>query len=777
MKTMILKAGLLSALLLAQGVAATSLPAEPERFSGHVGRTWKDADPPHLPVLLAAADDAPNVLVVMLDDVGFGQFSVSGGGVPAPAMERLAREGVVYNRFHTAGVCSPTRAALLTGQSGHVAGFGVVAEMATGYAGYTGMLPGHSATIAEILRQHGYATAMFGKNHNTPPWEAGPGGPFDRWPTRLGFDYFYGFNGWGTSQWQPTLIENTRSLPPPEDPDYHMSTDLADRAIAWVRTLRAADERKPFFLYLAPGATHAPHHAPREWIERFRGQFDAGWDRYREQTFARQKRMGIIPESAELTARSDLIPAWDSLDAEQQYALARQMEVFAAFGAHVDHEVGRVIEAVRALPDGDNTLIIYIVGDNGASAEGGLQGELNELASANGLYARSAAQMRDPEVIEQLGARQYNHNFSMGWAWAMNTPFQYYKQVVSHLGGIRNPLIVSWPRHMRGRGGVREQFHFVSDIAPTILDAVGIEAPRRVNGVPQRPMEGISMLYSFGDADARGRRRTQYFEMAGNRSLYEDGWFASATLVADLKDPRRHERDPDQVQWALYHLDEDYAQARDVAAEHPQRLQALRERWWAEAARNDVLPLDWRTRQRLLDVKRPNPAAGRTRFVYPAGFTGLPEMLAPSVLNRHWQVTADGQFDPAHDGMLITQGGQTGGWALYVLDGRLVFDYNYSLVWQQQIESELPIPADTRQLSLRFRYDAKAGVRGAGGRVDLYADRRRIGGGRLDETVTNVFSLSDGLDVGHDHGSPVSERYPFPFPYQGRLDTVTLELK
>lgn len=555
--------GALLALLVLSRLAfgQSVLPLPEQRFPGDVGRTYRSSEPAAFPQPVRPPKGAPNMVVILLDDVGFGQFSVFGGGVPAPNMEKLAQEGIRYNRFHTAGICSPTRAALLTGRNPHNAGFGLVAELATGYVGYVGAIPRSTATVAEVLRQHGYATAMFGKNHNTPAWEGGPAGPFHHWPNAQGFDYFYGFNGWGTSNWQPLLYENTRPAPPSRDPNYHLTTDLANHAIDWVRAVKSSDPERPFLLYFATGATHAPHHAPKEWIARFKGKFDQGWDRYREETFARQKALGVIPANTKLTPRPAFIPAWDSLSPEQQRLFARQMEIFAGFGAHTDHEVGRVLEAVRALPDADNTLIVYIVGDNGASAEGGATGEINEIAPANGLHAEGAF---TPEVVAALGGPKYNNHFAWGWAWAMDTPFQYYKQVVSHLGAIRNPLIVSWPARIKADGAVRSQFHHVIDIAPTLLEAAGIEAPVSVNGVAQKPVDGGSMLASFIDPKAPERRLTQHFEVFANRGIYHRGWFASAPLAVNPADPDRARLDPDKLTWELYNLVDDFSQAVDL---------------------------------------------------------------------------------------------------------------------------------------------------------------------------------------------------------------------
>jgi arylsulfatase len=759
--------------LAAMAWGQSSLPVPDPVFGGKVGRTIRDSDAPTFPAAVRPPRGAPNIVLVMLDDVGFGQYSVFGGAVPSPALERLAREGLRYNRFHTAGICSPSRAALLTGRNPHKAGFGNVAELSTGYDGYSGVIPRSTATVAEVLRQHGYATAMFGKNHNTPSWEGGPAGPFNHWPTGLGFEYFYGFNGWGTSQWQPALFENTRPVAPSSDPRYQLTADLVDHAIAWMHNVKTTSGDQPFFLYMAPGATHAPHHAPPEWIARFKGQFAMGWDEYRRITFERQKKLGVIPADAQLTARPSLIQAWDTYSQEQRRLLAHEMEVFAAFGAYADHEVGRLLDAVRELPDANNTLVIYVVGDNGASAEGGPLGEVNEIAAANGVHADFT-----PEVTAGLGGPLYNNHFARGWAWAMNTPFKYYKQLVSHLGAIRNPLIVSWPERIKQPGGLRTQFYDIVDIAPTLLDAAGIAMPEYVNGIGQKRLDGTSMLSSFTDAHAPESRATQYFEVFGNRGIYHEGWFASAPLELDPGRPDRSARDPDKVSWELYDLSTDFSQGTDLAEREPARLRALQDLWWAEAAKNDVLPLDWRAGERLAGIKRPGSVAEVKHFSYYPGLVGLPESIAPNLRNRSWKILARGQFSPQAQGMLITQGGNPGGWALYIQNGRLVFDYNYAQAAHYRVESQ-PLPAHSTSLEARFRYDGRPGKDlGAGGELTLWSDNVEIGTGRLEKTLKFVFSVLEGLDVGADYGSPVSDRYPFPFPFHaGELRCVSIDLE
>lgn len=766
-----LRVALLSAALVVPAHAEpvrTELPIREQPFEGTVGRTFRDSSPPPVLRPVQAPQGAPNIVVIMLDDAGFAQYDIFGGAVPSVALARLAGEGLRFNRFHTAGICSPTRAALLTGRNPHNAGVGIVTELSNGYDGYTGIIPQTTATIARVLRDNGYSTAMFGKNHNTPLSQTGPTGPFTHWPNALGFEYFYGFNAWGTSQFQPLLMENNRALPPQQDPDYQLTEDLADRAISWLQTAEAADSDRPYFLYFATGATHAPHHAPREWIDRFAGQFDGGWDAYREEAFARQKALGVVPQDAALSARPDLIPAWDSLPAETRRINARQMEVFAGFAAYTDYQIGRIVDAVRAMPDGENTLIVYIVGDNGASAEGGAGGTLNELGPGNGMPEHVSL-----ESLADLGGPRYNNNFPAGWAWAVNAPFPYYKQVVSHLGAVRNPLIISWPAQVEDSGGLRPHFANITDIAPTLLAAAGVPAPNSVDGIGQKPLDGVSLLPVIADASLPEVRTRQYFEVFGNRALYDNGWLASAPIELFPAQSSRAHLDPDKVTWELYDLTSDFAQARDLAAQYPERLQAMQEMWWDEARRNNVLPLDWRAGERLAG----RAPSMRTRFAYPSGTVNIPEPNAPNIRNRSWTITASGQFGPGDSGVIVTQGGLTGGWAFYLREGRPVFDYNLGLAEHYRIEGPAVLPAGTRSITVTFDYDgASPAERGLGGTLTVMADGHPVASGRLPRTLPNVFSMNEGFDVGTDYGSPVGD-YPFPYPFTGNLGAVQVDLR
>jgi len=750
------------------------LPRPDFHFLGEIGRTAPESDPARFPQPVTAPDGAPNILLILLDDVGFGQFSTFGGGVPSPTMDRLAAEGLRFNCFHTTALCSPTRAALITGRNSHSAAFAGLTEAATGYDGYTCILPRSCGTVGEVLRQNGYMTAWIGKNHNTPTWETSAVGPFDRWPDGLGFDYFYGFHGGHADHWNPVLHEGRNLVPVSTDPDYHLTTDLADKAIAWVRRAKTIAPDKPYFLYVATGATHSPHQTPQAWIEKFRGKFDGGWDRYREETLARQKALGVAPADTQLTERSRGLPSWDSLNAEEQRLYARMMEVFAAFGAHCDHELGRVIDAVKALPDADNTVIIYIAGDNGASAEGGLQGTLCQNLFINGIKERWEDNLL---AIDQLGGPRHFNNFPSAWAHAMNTPFQWAKQVASHFGGTRNPMIISWPKRITDGGGLRAQFLHVIDIVPTLYEICGITAPTMLNGVPQKPIEGLSFAFAFDDAQAASRRKTQYFELACNRGLYHDGWMASCPSFVPWEH-HRNEFDPDRAPWELYKVDEDFSQANDLAAQYPQKLRELQDRWWVEASRYSVLPLDWRgvVRMNAEAMGRPSLMRGRTRVTFHPGIVGLPNAAAPQMCNRSWTITADIELaDEASNGMIINHGGLEGGYGLYFRDGRPTFVYNFLSIERPTFTAQRPLPRGKTRLTVDFVYDG--GGMGKGGEITLRANGGRIAGGRLERTIPLHLSGGEGIDIGMDVGSPIDFTYRMPFAFTGKIEQVTVELR
>jgi len=753
---------------------AESLPRPDFRFKGQVGRTYQDSDPPTFPQVLRPPKGAPNVLLILLDDVGFGQFSVFGGGVPSPNMEKLAAQGLRYTRFHTTALCSPTRAALLTGRDHHVAGNGVITELATGYDGYTGIIPKSAGTVAEILKQNGYATAWIGKNHNTPAWETSEVGPFDHWPSGLGFDYFYGFNSGDTSQFEPVLFENHNRVPRSTDPKYHISHDLADHAIAWVQREKEIDPARPFFMYVAPSATHSPHMAPKEWIDKFKGQFDGGWDDYRVATLERQKKLGVVPPDTRLTPRPASLQAWSSLNADQKRLYARMMEIFAGFGAQIDFEMGRVLDAVAALPDADNTMVIYILGDNGASAEGGPDGTTNEISGFNAVLENWQGNLTH---IDELGGPKYYNHFPAAWAWAVDSPFQWTKQVASHFGGTRNPVIITWPAKITDKGGVRTQFHHIIDVMPTILEAAGVRAPETLNGIPQKPIEGVSMAYTFSDAKAADRRKSQIFELVSNRGMYQNGWMASSMSFVPWA-ATRAAYDPDKAKWELYHIDQDFSQAEDLAAKEPDRLQAMVALWWAEAARHDILPLDWRSVERLSDqlTGRPSVAAGRTTFAYSTPLVALPEASAPDLKNKSFTITAEADIPASGgDGMIFTQGGITAGWGFYLQKGKLVGLHNYIGLERYRVVSTENVPAGKVTLTFDFKYDG--GGMGKGGTVTLLANGKKIGEGRVEKTAGLKYSLYEGQDIGEDSGSPVDFTYTPPFAFTGQLHKLTVVLK
>ncbi|WP_165230943.1 arylsulfatase [Aquisphaera insulae] len=751
------------------------LPRPDFRFSGKVGKTYKESDPPRFPQPVVAPKGAPNVVVILLDDTGFGQYATFGGGVPSPTLEKLAKEGVRYNRFHTTSLCSPTRAALITGRNHHTAATGIITEAATGYDGYTCVLPRSCGTIGEVLRQNGYMTAWIGKNHNTPAWETSSVGPFDRWANGLGFDYFYGFNAGDMNHWDPILFENRNLVPKSQDPKYHLTEDLADRAIDWVRRSTSIAPDKPFFLYVAPGANHSPHHAPQEWIDRFRGKFDDGWDAYREATLRRQIEKGVVPPGTKLTARSEGLPAWDTLSDGQKKVYARMMEVFAGYAAHVDHHMGRVVDAVKQLPGADNTIIIYIVGDNGASAEGGLEGSLNENIFFNGLGEKWEQNLAH---IDEIGGPKWFNHFPSAWAHAMNTPFQWTKQVASHFGGTRNPMIISWPARIKDRGGLRSQFLHVIDIVPTLYEAIGITPPTVLNGIEQKPIEGTSFLGTFAEKDAPETRTTQYFELLVNRGIYHDGWMASSRSFVPWA-PTRGEFDPLAAKWELYDVSRDFSQAEDLADQHPEKIKELEALFWKEAETHDVLPLDWRAVERLnAELQgRPRLAGKRDRYVYYPGQIALPDGAAPPVLNKSFTVTMQIDIpDQGAEGMIFTHGGLTGGYGIYLKDGKAHFVYNMLALERYTISTQ-DLPKGKLSLVMHLAYEGKPGERGKPATVTLTANGKPVGEGKLPKTIPLQFSLGEGVDVGMDTGSAIDFNYKLPFAFTGGIGRVEVELR
>ncbi len=650
----------------------------------------------------------------------------------------------------------------------------MIGEAGTGFPGYSGIIPASAATCAEVLREYGYANAWFGKNHNVPDWETSIVGPFDRWSAGLGFDYFYGFVGGDTDQWHPALVENKKRIEPPETNEdgspYHFTTDIADHAIRTIRASKAVAPQRPFFVYFATGATHAPHQVPEEWIEKFKGQFDGGWDKYREETFERQKKLGVVPQNAKLTPRPKSLQAWDSLPEKEKEIYARMMEVFAGFTAHTDHEAGRIVDAIEEMGELDNTLIFYIAGDNGSSAEGGLNGLLNEMTFFNAIPEPLEMKLGS---LDTLGSDKHYNHFPAAWAWAMDTPFQWTKQIASHFGGTRNGMAISWPKRIEARGEIRDQFHHVIDIAPTILEAAGVEMPTQFNGVAQKPVEGVSMMYTFDDADAKGRRTTQYFEMLGNQGIYHDGWMASAIRGI----PWYSEPEPGDLlnmPWELYHIDEDFTQANDLAKVKPEKLDEMVKLFFAEAARYQVLPLDDRKTERLNIANRPSLTAGRKKFTYP-NLLRLPEGAAPDLKHRSHTITAKVVIpEGGADGMLFTQGGRFAGFGLYVLNGKLCYDYNLVGVDQYTIKSTEGVPAG--DVTLKAVYVTDDDKPFAGATVTLFVNDKKVGEGRVEKSIPNRVTLDETMDIGFDTGTPVAEGYEMPFKFEGKLNAVTIEL-
>jgi arylsulfatase len=737
----------------------------------------KDPDTSFPPIEpLRPPDAAPNVLIVLLDDVGFGASSVFGGPCNTPTFERLAADGLRYNRFHTTALCAPTRAALLTGRNHHSVGMGGITEVATSAPGNNSLRPNTKAPMAETLRLNGYSTAQLGKCHEVPVWQTSPMGPFDMWPTGSGFEYFYGFIGGEDNQWNPALYEGTTPVEPATTPEegYHLTEDLADKAIAWVGQQKALMPDKPFFMYFAPGATHAPHHVPSEWIEKYRGKFDGGWDGQRERTFARQKELGVIPQDCELTPRHEEIPAWDEMPDELKPVLARQMEVYAAFLEHTDHHVGRLVDAIEALGSLDNTLVYVMIGDNGASAEGTPNGAFNEMANFNGMAALETTEFL-LATMDKLGSPEAYNHYSVGWAHAMDTPYQWTKQVASHWGGTRNGTIVRWPAGIKARGEVRSQFCHVIDVCPTVLEVAGLPHPVMVNGVQQAPIEGTSMAYSFDDAEAAERHDLQYFEMFCNRGIYHKGWSA----VTKHRTPwvmGEHELPAfDDDVWELYDGSKDWTQANDLSREMPEKLHQLQRLWLIEATKYNVLPLDDRVIERADPdmAGRPQLVRGTSQMLF-GGMGRLSENSVLNIKNKSFSVTAEIEVpDAGADGPIVAQGGRFGGWGLYAKGGRAAFVYNVLGLQLFVTEAEESIPDGVHQVRMEFDYDG--GALAKGGEVTLYYDGEKAGEGRVEATQPFIFSADETTDVGYEAGTPVSAAHTRD-RFNGKVNWVKLDL-
>jgi arylsulfatase len=700
-------------------------------------------------------------LIVLLDDVGFGASSAFGGPCQTPTAEKLAAAGLKYNRFHTTALCSPSRQALLTGRNHHSAGMGGITEIATGAPGYSSVLPNSMSPLARTLKLNGYSTAQFGKCHEVPVWEASPAGPFDAWPTGGGgFEYFYGFIGGEANQYYPTLYEGTTPVESKKTPDegYHLMEDMTDKAMSWVSQQKALAPDKPFFIYFAPGATHAPHHVPREWADRYRGKFDGGWDKLREETITRQKKLGVIPADCQLTARHAEIPAWDDMPEAFKPVLRRQMEVYAGFLEYTDHHVGRLIDGLEKLGILEDTLIYYIIGDNGASAEGSINGCYNEMSYFNMLQSLETPEYLMERIDKLGGPDSYNH-YAVGWAHAMSTPYQWTKQVASHWGGTRNGTVVHWPKGIKAKGEIRSQFSHIIDVAPTVLEAAGLPEPVSVNGIQQDPMEGVSMLYSFNDAGAPERHETQYFEMFGNRGIYHKGWTAVTKHRTPWADISAKVLPFDDDIWELYDTSVDWSQAKDVARENPQKLHELQRLWLIEATRYKVLPLDDRMMEKMNPdtAGRPTLIKGNTQLLF-GGMGRLLENCVLNLKNKSHSVTAE-IVVPAGgaEGVIISQGANIGGWSLYAKGGKLKYCYNWGGFKHFFVEAASQLPAGAHQVRMEFAY--AGGGMGKGGKVILYTDGNKVGEGDIPATLATVFSADDGCDLGEDSGAPVSPDY------------------
>jgi arylsulfatase A-like enzyme len=753
------------------------LPNPPAPFGGEINLDAKQSKP-YWPPTVVPPKGAPNVLLIMTDDAGYGVSGTFGGVIPTPALDRIAGMGLRYTQFHSTALCSPTRAAIITGRNHHSVGFGVIAEQATGYPGYDSIIGLNNGTIGEILKENGYATSWFGKNHNTPDYQYSTAGPFDQWPNGMGFEYFYGFMGGETDQWTPFLFRNTTQIFPwVSKPGYNLNTDLADEAISYMQHLNAAAPDKPFFVYYVPGATHAPHQPTPEWIAKFKGKFDIGWNALREQIFANQKRLGVIPANTQLTPWPDDLPKWETLNADEKKLFARQAEVYAAYAAYTDHEIGRVIQAVDELGKLDDTLIIYITGDNGTSAEGSAIGTPVDMAAIQGINVPVPEQLKFYDV---WGSAATTPHMSVAWSWAFDTPFKWTKQIASHFGGTRQGMAIAWPNRIKDAGGIRSQFHHVIDIVPTILEAAGIPAPVMLNGIAQKPIEGVSMAYTWdkASADVPSTRTTQYFEMMGNRAIYQDGWIASTTppqppwLMGLAKMP-------DVVngyKWELYNIAEDFSQNNDLATKMPDKLREIQELFLVEAAKYNVLPLDNDVLERLLTPK-PSYTAGRTLFTYSGEMSGLPNSDAPNILAKSYAITAEVEVPSGGaEGMIGTNGGRFGGYGLYLLKGKPVFTYNLLDLERFRWEGQDALAPGKHEIVFDFIYEGPGF--GKGGTGVLKVDGKEVATRKIPHTIPFILTIDETFDVGLDTRTSVDhEDYQVPFAFTGKIAKLTVELK
>jgi arylsulfatase len=754
------------------------LPPPPPRFGGEIGLDAKDSEP-YWPPQVVPPKGAPNILLIMTDDAGYGVSGTFGGVIPTPALDRVASMGLRYTQFHSTALCSPTRAALITGRNHHSVGFGVITEQSTGYPGYDSVIGLDNATVGEILKDNGYATSWFGKEHNTPSFQYSAAGPFDQWPVGMGFQYFYGFMGGETDQWTPYLFRNTTQIFPwVGKSGWNLTTAMADDAIDYMKQLNAAAPDKPFFVYYVPGGTHAPHQPTPEWIDKIHNMhlFDNGWNALRETIFANQKRLGVIPASTQLTPWPDDLPKWDTLSADEKKLFARQAEVFAAYVAYTDHEIGRVIQEVQDEGKLDNTLIIYIEGDNGTSAEGSTIGTPFDLAAIQAINVPVADQLKYYDV---WGSDKTEPHMSVAWSWAFDTPFKWTKQVASHFGGTRQGMAIAWPNHIKDAGGIRTQFHHMIDIVPTILEATGIPAPVMVNGIAQKPIEGVSMTYTFdkANANAPSKRDTQYFEMFGNRAIYHDGWIACTTPPAPpwLMGTTKMPDVTNGYKWELYNIAEDYSEDNDLAAKMPDKLREMQELFLVEASKYQVFPLDNSILERL-DTPRPSATAGRTLFTYSGALSGVDPSNAANVLNKSYTITAEVEVpEGGGDGMIVTEGGGFGGYGLYLLKGKPVFLYNLLALERFRWQGDEVLAPGKHTIVFDFKSD-EPGF-GKGGTGVLKVDGKEVANQKIPHTIPFLMTLGETFDIGSDTRTSVDDGdYQVPFAFTGKVENVSVQL-
>jgi arylsulfatase A-like enzyme len=723
---------------------------------------------------IKAPDGAPNVLIVLVDDMGFGMPSAFGGPVRMPSADRLASQGLRYNHFHTTALCSPTRVSLLSGRNHHMNNMGSITETATGFPGNTGQRPNRVAPLAEMVRLNGYSTAFFGKNHETAPWEVSPSGPTDRWPTRSGFDKFYGFFGGETDQWNPTIYDGMTRIPTPHREGYNFMTDIADQAISWMKFQKSLTPDKPFFMYFAPGATHAPHHVPAEWIAKNKGRFDSGWDKLRDETLARQIALGVVPKGTKLANKPADIKDWDKLSADEQKLFARQMEVYSAFGEYADHEIGRVFDAVGQIGQADNTLIFYILGDNGTSAEGGMSGMFSEMTYFNNIQETVQDMLKHYD--EWGGPTTYPH-MAAGWAVAGDTPFMWTKQMPSNYGGTRNGMIVSWPKRIKATNQVRTQWHHVIDVAPTVLEAANLPEPKSVNGTVQSPIEGVSMVYSFDQPNAPSTHKTQYFEIFGNRAIYHDGWFAGTVHRAPWEKVPRQKLQEDP--WELYDTTKDFSLANDLARTNPAKLKELQDIFMKDASKYRVLPIDDRLMERMIaeTAGRPDVMGQRTSLTLSEGMDSMSENVFLNLKNRSHSVTADLEIpEGGANGVVIAQAGRFGGWSLYLKDGKPTYCYNFVGMQEYKVAASSAMPAGKATLRMNFDYDG--GGAGKGGLTTLLVNGEKVASGRIERTQMAIFSADETAGVGKDDATPVTKDYKErDNAFTGKIHKVTLDVK